>query len=196
LVSGSAGYVVTVSSQSTLHAMDEAMARTDRRLAVAGGLVAAGIGFGGMAVVGSASTLEARRLLDAVLPSARFAASAYIAGGAAILALMLTMITFSLSHDIEFRDSYYRRVRDVSALTTAVIAGSVLLLVFLSLPLGEADVNLQWHVWAYYAILLGNSLVGGTFIAVILMIASAVRGLVDLGLDPARSDLVAGDGSG
>jgi hypothetical protein len=66
--------------------------RTDRKLAVTGGPATAPVGFSGMAIVGTASELEARRLIDAVLPTARFAASAYIADGATILALKLTLI--------------------------------------------------------------------------------------------------------
>ncbi|MEZ5225944.1 MAG: hypothetical protein R2710_04530 [Acidimicrobiales bacterium] len=73
----------------------------DLRLALLGGVVAALVGFAGMAIVGTANSFQAQRLLDAVLPTVRFAASAYVAGGATVLALMLTLLTFSISHDRE-----------------------------------------------------------------------------------------------
>ena len=164
--------------------------RQDLRWAAAGGLVAGIIGFGSMAVVGTASSYEARRLLDSVLPTVRFAASAYVAGGATILALMLTLITFSISNDLEFRSSHYARIRQIAALTTTAIVGSVVLLMFLSFPIGEADVNAAWYLWAYYAVLLGGSVTGGVFIAVILMLFYAIRGLVGVGLDSHDSSLV------
>lgn len=167
--------------------------RTDLRWATGGGVATAVIGFGGMAVVGTASTGEARRLLEAVLPTARFAASAYVAGGATILALMLTLITFSISHDLEFRPIHYRRIRDIAGMTAASITGSVLLLMFLSFPLDEADVERGWYLWVYYGVLFGGAVTGGVFIAVILMIFYAVRSLITLGIDSRASDLVVTD---
>ena len=169
--------------------------RQDLRWAAAGGLIAGIIGFGTMAVVGTASSYEARRLLDSVLPTVRFAASSYVAGGATILALMLTLITFSISHDLEFRSSHYARIRQISGLATTVIVGSVVLLMFLSFPIGEADVDEAWYLWAYYAILLGGSMTGGIFIAVILMLFYAIRGLVGVGLDANASSLVVSVGA-
>lgn len=167
--------------------------RDDLRLAAFGGLAAAAVGFGGMAIVGTASAVEARRLLDAVLPTVRFAASAYVAGGATILALMLTLITFSITHDREFRESHYKRIREISMLTTAVIVASVMLLMFVSFPLGEADVNRDWYRWVYYAVLLGGAVVGGVFISIMLMLYYAVRGLIGVAQNPAASALVVTD---
>lgn len=167
--------------------------REDLCWAAVGGVTAAIVGFGGMAIVGTATAFEARRLLDAVLPTVRFAASAYVAGGATILALMLTLITFSISHDLEFRASHYKRIREIAALTTAVIVGSSILLMFLSFPIGEADVDHLWYRWVYYGLLLGGAITGGVFISVILMLWYAVRGLVSVGEDPGTSDLVAED---
>ncbi len=169
---------------------DDRARRDDLLWAAVGGVAAAVVGFAGMVLVGTASSFEARRLLDAALPTVRFAASAYVAGGATILALMLTLITFSISHEMEFRESHYRRIRQISLLTTAVIVSSVMLLMFLSFPLGEADVDRDWYLWVYYAILLGGSITGGTFISLILMLFYAVRGLIGVGVDPEESSLV------
>lgn len=165
--------------------------RDDLKYAASGGVAAAVIGFGGMAIVGTATELQARRLLDAVLPTVRFAASAYVAGGAAILALMLTLLTFSISHELDFRRSHYKRIREISAMTTAVMVGSVVLLMFLSFPLGEAEVERGYYLWVYYAVLLGGAVTGGVFISVILMLFYAIRELVTLGEDGDESSLIA-----
>lgn len=157
--------------------------RGDARLAAFGGVAAAIIGFGGMAVVGSTTSFEARRLLEAVLPTVRFAASAYVAGGATILALMLTLITFSISHDLEFRSSHYKRIRDISLMATSVIIGSSLLLMFLSFPLDEAEIATNYYSVVYYSILFGGAVTGGVFISVVLLLFYAVRGLIGIGQD-------------
>lgn len=158
--------------------------------ATAGGIASAVIGFAGMAVVGNTTAFEARRLLESALPTVRFAAAAYIGGGATVLALMLTLLTFSISHDLEFRPTHYRRIRDISALTAALIVASVVLLMFLSFPIGEADVDRGWYLWVYYAVLLAGSVTGGAFISMMLMLFYAVRELIGVGLNPASSSLV------
>lgn len=164
--------------------------RGDLSYAAAGGAAAALIGGGGMAIVGTASAFEARRLLEAVLPTVRFAASSYIAGGATILALMLTLITFSITQDLEFRSSHYKRIRDIARLTTAVIVGSVLLLMFLIFPLEEAEVERGWYLWVYYGVVLGGAAAGGMFISIVLMLYYAVRELIGVGEDATTSALV------
>ena len=171
-------------------ASDREDRRGDIKFAAVGGAAAGVTGFLGMVVVGTATSFEARRLLEAILPTVRFAASSYVAGGATILALMLTLITFTITNDLEFRSSHYKRIREIAALTTTVIVFSVLLLMFLSFPLGEADVEAGWYLWVYYAILLGGAVTGGVFISVILMLYYAVRELVNVGEDGAESTLV------
>jgi hypothetical protein len=144
-----------------------------------------------------ANAFEARRLLEAVLPTVRFAASAYVAGGATILALMLTLITFSITHELEFRSSHYVRIRQIAAMVSAVIVGSVVLLMFLSFPLGEAEVHRDYYLWVYYAVLLGGSITGGLFISIILMLFYAVRELIKVADDGAEvSDLLASNTAG
>jgi hypothetical protein len=164
--------------------------RDDLRWAAKGGIAAAAVGFGGMAIVGTATSFEARRLLEAILPSLRFAAAGYVATGATILALMLTLITFSISHELEFHVSYYRRIREISALATVVIVGAVLFLMFLSFPLGEADVDMGWYLVVYYALLLCGAVLGGMFISVVLMLLYAVQELISVGEDPEVNDIV------
>ncbi len=173
------------------HADDEhGSGRNDLKWAAFGGLAAAVIGFGGMAVAGSASSADAQRLLESVLPTVRFAASAYVSGGATVLALMLTLITFSISHDAEFRRTHYRRIKQTALLICGVIVASVLLLMFLSLPIDEADVDRAWYVPVYYAVLLGGAVTGGVFISAILMLFYSVRGLLQLAENDSDSELV------
>jgi hypothetical protein len=67
---------------------------------------------------------------------------------------------------------------------------SVVLLMFLSFPIGEADVDRSWFLWVYYAVLLAGSVTGGAFISIMLMLFYAVRGLIEVGPDPTSSSLV------
>ncbi|MEZ5225945.1 MAG: hypothetical protein R2710_04535 [Acidimicrobiales bacterium] len=65
-----------------------------------------------------------------------------------------------------------------------------MLLMFLSFPIGEADVERSWYLWVYYAVLLGGAITGGTFISIVLMLYYAVRELIAVGQNPEQSDLV------
>lgn len=172
---------------------DQRERRHDLRWAAAGGLAAAVVGFGTMALVGLGSSYEARRLIEAVLPTVRFAAAAYIGAGATVLALMLTLLTFSISNDLDFRRQHYQRIRDIAGLTAAVIVGSVLLLMFLSFPIGEAEVEAGWYLWVYYALLLGGAVMGGVFIAAVLMLFYAISGLVGVGRGDETNGLLVTD---
>ena len=163
----------------------------DRKWALTGGLAAAALGFGSMAAVGNTSSFEARGLLDAIIPTIRYSASAYIAGGGTILALMLTMITFSISHDLEFQADYYRRIRDIAVLATVEIVSSVLLLMFIAFPLGEVGDARSWYLWAFYAVLFGGAVTGGLFVSTVLVLFYAIRGLIVVGRNPEDSELIA-----
>ncbi len=163
------------------------------RWALAGGLTAAGAVFLVTMLVGRVSSFEARRLVEAVKPTATFAASTYIGTGATILALMSTVIAFSISHESEFRHSHYRRLRRIAAATTALILVSIALLTCLVVPIAEADASSQGYVVLYWTILLLGSIGGGLTVSIVLMLNYAVRGLVDLGTH-GSSFLTAADG--
>lgn len=167
--------------------------KSDLKSAIVGGLIAAVVGFGTMATVGTASDVEARRLLEGVLPTVRFAASAYVAGGATMLALMLTLITFSITHEDNFTTVHYRRIRDLALLTAATIVGSVVILMAIAFPLDEVDVSRGWYLPAYYFVLFAGAAAGGAFITVIMMLYYAVGDLLDIVREDRSARILAGD---
>ena len=167
--------------------------RADLRYAAAGGTLATVVAFVAMSIVGLASSGEAKALVQAILPTVRFAASAYVAAGSTILALMLTMITFSISHDGRFRSSHFRRIRQIAVMTTTVIVASTLILMFLSFPLLEGDTERSWYLPVYYVLLFVAAVTGGMFISAILMLFYASRELLDVADSSVTSDLLLPD---
>ncbi|MDX1690822.1 MAG: hypothetical protein R3290_07355 [Acidimicrobiia bacterium] len=172
------------------HLLKRFSVRSDVRWALAGGAVTAVVVIGISTVLGATSSFEAARLLDTVTPTARFAASAYIAGGAAILALMLTLLSFSISHDMQYRPEHYRRIRDVARLTTFVLVMSVAFLILLVFPISEDDVDRVYHLWAYYGVVFGSAVTGGVFVATVLMLYRTVRAVILVGVQGTESPLV------
>lgn len=153
------------------------------RWALAGGMFASAGVFVVTALVGRVSSFEAKRLVEGIKSTATFAASTYVASGATVLALMATMIAFSISHDSEFRKSHYRRLRMIAGATTALILVSLALLACLVVPIAEADVPANGYIILYWAIVVLGSIGGGLMVTIVLMLNYAVRGLIDLGTD-------------
>ncbi len=120
-------------------------------------------------------------MIQGLKPTATFAASTYIAAGATILALMSTVIAFSITHESEFRASHYRRLRRVAAYTTTLILVAIALLTVLFVPIAEAEASSNGYVIVYWATLILSAIGGGLTVSIVLMLNYSVRGLVDLG---------------
>lgn len=151
----------------------------DLRRALVGGGIAALVAGLAVGTTGIASGAEARALLQAIVPTIRFLTSAIIAASATILALMLTILSLSASTERRFRGSHYQRVRHVAnSSSVAIILGTVLLL-FLSIPMGESEVLQSWYKPIFYGIVVASSVLGGIQVAVVLLLQRTVSGLVE-----------------
>lgn len=151
----------------------------DTRWALVGGLVATVVALAGLTAVGQVSGFEARRLLDATLPSLRFLTSTIATASTSVLALMVTVLALTHAMDHEPDEIHFRRIRQISWMAGFAIAASVTLLLFLSIPLDTSEeVVREWYDWVYYAILVLASVLGGMMITLVLMLLNTVRGLV------------------
>lgn len=155
-----------------------ASSRVQLRSSLVGGGVTALIAFGGLATVGRISPFRAISLLEAIVPTIRFLSSATLTGGITMLALMLTLLSFTATHTEDFTEAHYERIQQVAALNALLIIMSMVLLMVLSVPLEEADAFRRLYTWIYYGIVLLMSLLGGLLIAVVVMLHSTIRGLI------------------
>jgi hypothetical protein len=152
----------------------------DLRQALIGGGIAAVIAGLGVGTTGVASGAEARALLESVLPTIRFLSSTVITASATILALMLTILNLSKGLDRQLTPAHYQRVRQISLLASVTIIAGTILLLFLSIPIGESEVLAGWYRPIYYGIVVTSSLVGGSQVAVVLMLLRSVDGLISI----------------
>lgn len=171
----------------------EARRLVDLRDALIGGGVAALVMFVIVAFVGSVSPFKAIKLLEAVLPTIRFLASSVLAAVATIMALMLTLLSLTYSSNYDFREIHYRRIRQITTLSTVAILASVIVLLILGLPVEEADQLRLYYDIVYYTITALASLLGGLLIAIVLMLQRTIRGLIDIGHPDSESPLIAAD---
>jgi len=83
------------------------------------------------------SAAEAIELIDALSQSALYLGTAVAGSSGTILALMLTLIGIVKRTDSDFDDDIYRRINLVGLHSTVALIGAVILLLLLSLPVGE-----------------------------------------------------------
>lgn len=162
----------------------------DLTFAVVGGGVAAVVMFAAVVTVGSITPFVGLKLLQSVLPTIRFLASSGLAAGATVMALMLTLIGLTFTSEWQFRDIHFVRIKQISLLATWTMLVSIFMLLFLGLPVEEAEQLQFYYDVVYYAVLAAASILGGLLVAVALMLHRTISGLVAIGHPTASSDLI------
>lgn len=156
----------------------------DTKRAAVGGGVAALVALTGMLAVNISSGSEARFLLEGMLPSIRFFCSAVMTSTATILALMLTLLSFSNNQSGKLKSVHYDRVRQISQVDSATFAGALILLLMVSVPLAESsEVPTVWYSIIYYIAVFYTAGLGGALITIVLMLYNAITDLISI-IDP------------
>jgi hypothetical protein len=163
--------------------------------ALIGGLLAAGVAAGGQWFVGQVySGVEARNLLEAMLPSARSVGSAVVTASGTILALMLTMLSLTSQAKSGFDRVFYKRIERIGLLSTIALAMGTLLLLLLSIPLQESQqVPSSWYRYVYYLLIALTAGLSGLLVAIVLMLYNAITSLIMV-LGPGSQDAASSSG--
>ena len=142
-------------------------------------------------VVNVGSGSEARVLLEAIIPSVHFLCSSVMTASATILALMLTLISFSSSQDVKLKRSHYDRIRQIAVVDTATFAASIILLLFTNVPIAETvEIAPDVYMLVYYITTVYAAALGGALIAVVLMLYRAITDMIGVIHPHEVSDLV------
>lgn len=152
-------------------------------LAVAGaiGAVSAVSIAGVAAVMGRVGDAEARRLLEAILPTSRLFCSAMMTVSATILALMLTMIGLGKQADNELADSHYKRIMNIALYDSILFAAAVIMFVMHCVPVYESDsMPKWWYPTIYYGVLILSSILAGGAIAIVVQLYLAVKDVIQV----------------
>lgn len=149
-------------------------------MALAAGLLVVGVGAGGRWATGEIySSAAAMDLIEAVRSSALYLGSAMATSAATTLALMLTLVAFVHRMDREFDHDLYRRIARVSRLSTWSLIGSVLLLMVLTLPVGEFDkVPAGWFRWLYTAIYAAVVTLSAVLVGTVVLLFGTLMHLI------------------
>lgn len=152
------------------------------RGALIGGGIAALVTVSGVVLVGTLSGYEARKLVLAMLPTARFLCSTFMTVTATVLALMLTVLGLSHRASEDVGSSHYDRIRQIAFLDVAAfIASLVFLLLLLAVPIQESEnVPNHWFTSIYYTAIVSSSLIGGLLVAIVLLLNQTLGEMIDL----------------
>ena len=152
------------------------------RRALYGGLIAGAVTLGGQWILGSIySGYEARQFLESMTSSALYFGSAIVTAAATILALMLTILSLTSQSDDDFDKVFYLRIERIGQLATFALMGGIILLLFLSIPVKDAEnVPSSWFEILYYVLMTFLAVLAGLLIAIVLMLQNAVSSLLNV----------------
>lgn len=155
--------------------------RVDLVQAITGGVTAVLLGLGSTVAMGNISGAEALHLLGRVVDVLPYFCASAMTASATILALMLTLLGFGGHTDVKFSKRYFVRVRLVGRLAAIVFVFSMLLLLFVTIPLPDSDkANKDWFVSLYYITAAAASTLGGIMVFLILMLYRTVADVIEI----------------
>ncbi|MEX0647824.1 MAG: hypothetical protein WEA56_10700 [Balneolaceae bacterium] len=158
-----------------------------RRAAIGGG-VSGLITFTGAWIIGDVSGNEAFVLLESALPAARSFAANVLLATSTILALMLTLLSFSYNTKINLKWAHYQRVKHIAWIDTLTLISAILTFLLLNIPLEESSNSpALWYSAFYYTSLVLSSLLSAAIITVILMLYDTIKDVIEV-IGPGETD--------
>lgn len=149
------------------------------RSALAGGVLSAVVIFMGTYLLGSVSDYEALDNLQEIRPTLRFTASGSMTATATILALMLTLLSFSQQSERKLRGYHYNRIWWIARFAAIVFIAALILLMTLNVPITNAEETFAgFYDIVYYVLLVYTAVIGGLMISIILLLYQAARDII------------------
>ncbi|QIG79087.1 hypothetical protein [Stakelama tenebrarum] len=125
------------------------------------------------------SGAKAIDLIGQLTQSALYFGSAIATSSATTLALMLTLIGMAHRSEAEFDDDFYRNIYHIAVLATGTLAGAVLLLLMLTMPVGEFDgLSSFWFIWLYRVLFAMVGLLSALLVATVMLVFMTIRRVI------------------
>lgn len=151
----------------------------DRVIAAVGGIATLAVAGCAYVAIGRIySDAKAVDLIGQLTRSATTFGGAIATSSSTTLALMLTAIGMANRSDAEFDERFYRNVYRIAVISTITLAGAVLLLLVLTLPVGEFHVPPTWFIWLYRALFAVVASLSALLVSMVLLVFAAVRAVI------------------
>lgn len=122
---------------------------------------------------------EAIDLVKSIKESSLYLGSAIATASATVLALMLTLLSVTSQVDTSFDRSTYKGIKLIGLISTVTFIGAVILLLGLSLPVGEFElIDDRWFMWMYYALSTLNGLLSAMTVIGVLVLFDTITTLI------------------
>lgn len=153
----------------------------ETKRAITGGLIAMGITLAGSILLGNLSGYEAKKLINASIPSFNMLCNTVILASATILTLLLTALGMSTRSDQKFKEAFYLRVKRIAQFDAVLFVTSMLVFLILNIPIVESEeIPAKWYNNLYYISLGAASLIGGFLITVVSLLYSTISDLITI----------------
>ncbi|HEU4321021.1 MAG TPA: hypothetical protein VFS66_13195 [Acidimicrobiia bacterium] len=162
------------------------------RGSIVGGFVTASFLFVVVIGTGQVGSFEALRLIESVLPTARFLGSTAVAAAVTVLTLLLTLIALSMDSQHTFSERLYVRATRITRIAVICMIMGVGVLLAVSIPIAEVAEMRSYYAFLYYLLSAAIAVLGGLVTTMGLMIGTTLRGLIHVAHPEAESDLVEG----
>lgn len=130
-------------------------------------------------MIGMINDQDALEMINASRPTIRFMCSAVMTATATILALLLTMLSFSSNTDQKIKSSHYERLRSIAKLSTGTFITAMIGLLLLSVPFHQAEGAIRWYFdWIYYIMQAYAAILGGALIIIVFMLYSTAKTII------------------
>ena len=144
----------------------------------AGGVIVFGVA-GHLANGAIYSALHAQEMIEALSQPAMYLGSAIAASAATTMALMLTLLGLVRRVDADFDRSMYQRVYRISMLSAWLLAGSVIMLLVMTMPIGEFDeVPQTWFPTLYNVLYWMVVLLSAFLVGMVTLLFSTIKTLI------------------
>ena len=125
------------------------------------------------------SALHAQQMIEALSQPALYLGSAIAASAATTMALMLTLLGLVRRVDADFDRSMYQRVYRISMLSAWLLAGSVIMLLVMTMPIGEFDeVPQTWFPTLYTILYWMVVLLSALLVGMVTLLFSTIKTLI------------------
>lgn len=147
--------------------------------AILGGVVSTIVMATGTIILGKVSGYKAMELLKNSMPGINMLCNTIILGSTTILALMMTLLGLSRSSESKLNERHYKDVLLIAKTDTIVLVVTVITFLMFNLPISESkEVVRAWYQIIYYSSLLMASILGGGFVAVIMMLYGTIANVI------------------
>ncbi|PPK87581.1 hypothetical protein CLV84_0525 [Neolewinella xylanilytica] len=152
---------------------------TPIKSALIGGVLSTLVIFFGTYLLGGITDPEAIDNLQEIRPTLRFTASGSMTATSTILALMLTLLSFTQQTDRKLKAYHYNRIWWIARFAAIVFVAALVLLMMLNVPISNAEETFQgFYNVVYYTLLVYTALIGGMMITIILLLYQAARDII------------------